>query len=198
MIKAIIFDMGGVILVNKVEKVYEKLAEMLKINYQDLKDLQQKHKEDILSGRMSSARFEELVKKEFKLNYGVIKKWREAYLAVMSVNEELLSLAKKLKKEYKIAVISNIPDLHAQINKERNIFSYFNPCLISCEIGLIKPQKEIFELSLKKLKLKANECIFIDDREEHLNIPKNMGFHIIYFKNNRKLIKDLKALGVTV
>ena len=65
--------------------------------------------------------------------------------------------------------------------------------MISCDIGLVKPQREIFDLVLEKLNLKASDCIFIDDREKHLAMPKEMGFQVIHFKSNQQLKNDLKT-----
>lgn len=145
---------------------------------------------------MSAQEFSEIVKTNFRLDIDVLNKWREAYYQVMPINKKLLDLVSNLKKNFKVAIISNVPELHAQINKERGLFSHFEPALISCDIGLIKPQQEIFDLVLEKLNLDAGECIFIDDRMEHLDIPKEMGFKIIHFKNNQQLKDDLKTLGI--
>jgi len=193
-IKAIIFDLGGVILKNTAEAVYEELARALSINFRDLKKLQNKYKDQMSKGEVSAQEFADTTKNNFNLQENVLLKWKEAYLKVMPINRELIGLVEKLKLKYQVGIISNVPELHAQINKERGIFSRFNPALISCEIGLIKPQKEIFDLALKLMKLKAEECIFIDDRTKHLEVPKNMGFKIIHYKNNGQLIKELKEL----
>lgn len=196
MIKAIIFDMGGVMLQNKVEAVYQKLAEILNISFDELKELQKQHKTEMLSGKMSSQEFAEIIKNNFGLEINVLEKWKEAYYQVMPVNNELIELVDKLKNNYKVAIISNVPELHAQINKDRGLFSHFELALISCDIGLIKPQKEIFALVLERLNLKASDCIFIDDREEHLAMPKEIGFQVIHFKDNQQLKNDLKSLGI--
>lgn len=62
----------------------------------------------------------------------------------------------------------------------------------------MKPEREIFELALRKLNLNAEECVLIDDRAEQLELPAQMGFKVIHFKSNGQLIADLKSLGVAV
>ncbi|MFC2143884.1 HAD-IA family hydrolase [Candidatus Aenigmatarchaeota archaeon] len=84
------------------------------------------------------------------------------------------------------------------MNKDRGIFSYFEPAILSCEIGMAKPHKEIFELALQKLGLKSEECVFIDDREEHLDTPKSMGFKVIHYKDSEQLIKGFRKLGICI
>jgi HAD superfamily hydrolase (TIGR01509 family) len=89
-----------------------------------------------------------------------------------------------------------VPDLYAKINRERDVFEPFDICILSCEVGLIKPQKEIFELAIRKLDLKPEECVLIDDREKYLSVPRDMGFRVIRYKGNKKLIEELKVIGV--
>ncbi|MBU0898821.1 MAG: HAD family phosphatase [Nanoarchaeota archaeon] len=196
MIKAIIFDLGGVILQNKVEDVIKKISERLNIDYDSLFYLYKKHKQNMSSGKMSAKQFADLIKTKFKLDTDVIQEWKKAYLETMPINEKMINIVKELKKNYKVAMVSNIPELHAQINKERGTFSYFNPTILSCEVHLTKPQKEIFKLTLRELKLNPKECVFIDDREENLSVPNEMGFYTVLFRNSEQLIKDLGKIGI--
>ena len=103
-----------------------------------------------------------------------------------------------MKKNYAVGLITDATDLSAKLNKEMGLYDHFDSTVISCEVGYKKPEKEIFLIALSKLKLPANECVFIDDREEHLNMPKELGFHVVHFKNNEQLINDLKNLGVSI
>ena len=116
----------------------------------------------------------------------------------MTTNLKLLEIIKKLRANYKIAVISNAIKLGQKIVKARNLWTNFDLSIVSCEVGMIKPEKEIFELALRKLTFPAEECIFIDDREEHLEMPTQMGFKVVHFKTNQQLIEDLKKFGVEV
>ena len=68
--------------------------------------------------------------------------------------------------------------------------------VFSFEVGYRKPEKEIFMIALEKLKLKPEECIFIDDREKFLQTPRELGFKVILFKNYTQFVKDLKERGV--
>ena len=150
----------------------------------------------MLTGKLSADGFAEIVKNSFKIKEDIVGKWREAYKEVMPVNHELIKLAEELKKNYKVAMISNVPELHAQVNKERGVFSHFEPALISCDLGIDKYDKRIYELMLEKLGLKAEEGVVMDDREKLLVIPKQMGFKTILYKNNKQLIEELRKKHV--
>ena len=69
---------------------------------------------------------------------------------------------------------------------------------MSYKIGIVKPQKGIFEHALKELKLSASECVFIDDDEKNITAAKSLGFKAIHFKNNKQLAEDLELLGIAV
>ncbi|MCC7552452.1 HAD-IA family hydrolase [Candidatus Micrarchaeota archaeon] len=152
----------------------------------------------MLTGKITINEFGKTIKTKFNLDINVIEKWKEAYLQVMPINYELLELVDKLKYDYKIGIISNLPKLHFEINKERDIFSHFDFAVLSCDVGFIKPQKEIFDLAIKKLNLTTEDCIFIDDRTEHLETPLKMGFQVINFKNNNQFIEELEKLGIKI
>lgn len=201
MIKAIVFDMGGVLLLNRIEEILEKVAERLEIDLNVLRDLRKEHVRKLSTGKESMENFARLLKEKTGLEIGedeIIKIWKSSYLEVMPVNEELVEIVKELKKKYVIGMISNLPDLHAEINIERNLFDLFEPCLLSCKVGFAKPDKEIFELMLQKLALKAEKCLFVDDRTQHLEAAKKLGFETIQFKNNKQLIEELKEKEIVM
>ena len=196
MIKAIIFDAGGVVFLDRIEAVDRKISEALGISYNDFADLKKPVYNGLLAGKLSVEEFAVNVQNHFRLGFDVLPAWKKTYLEVMSINTELLELVKKLKKNYKVAIISNAPKLHAELNNQRGAYSLFEPAIISCNVGFVKPDRKIFEIALQKLALKAEECIFIDDREEHLQVPKEMGFKVIHFKGNSQFVEELKKIGV--
>lgn len=199
MIKAILFDIGEVLLWNPFEEVFQKIADKLKIEINALNEFKLKHHPKLIIGEMSVDFFLEELKKEFNLEIKkkeVRKIYKDSYLEVRTLNEKLLEMIKKLKKKYQIGIISNIYDLCAKIDVERGFGVVFEPVILSCEVGLAKPEKEIFELVLKRLNLKADECVFIDNREENLDSPRKMGFKVIHFQNNKQLVDGFEKLGI--
>lgn len=201
MIKCIIFDMGGVILTKSIEPILTEIAQELKIPVDFLMQFRKAHKEELWDGKLSVSDIALAVKKEFSLSLAVdeiLAVWEKTYLKINALDKGALDLVKKLKKNYKVALISNLWDFHVQINRKRKLYDYFDPCVLSCKIGIHKPQKEIFELAIKKAKVKGEECVFIDDRAEYFSVAQSLGMKTIEFKNVKKLVVDLKALGVVI
>ncbi len=198
MIKAVIFDMGGVLIGNGIEKFYEKLAEKLGIDTDFFILFEKRYHEKMIRGELEAKGFIDMIKKEFNPEGDVLREWKEVYREARPVNGDLIQLIKRLKKGYSVSLISDSSDLNHDINNERGLYSYFESPVVSCDTGVTKSQREIFEIALEKLDLKPEECILIDDREEHLEIPKGMGFRTILFRNNRQLAEDLEKLGVQI
>ncbi|MFA5349017.1 MAG: HAD-IA family hydrolase [Candidatus Paceibacterota bacterium] len=198
MIKVIFFDLGDVLINNSFEQVLAEVARNLNIGYGDVNQINCEFKGKLMIGEMSVREVSSIIKDRLSLSLTVeeiYEAWEKSYEAVRIKNEELYSIVYKLKKKYVVGMISNIYDLMAKIDRERGILDDFNPCILSCDVGLQKPTKEIFELALKQTNLNANECIFIDNRLEHLISPTELGFHTILFEGNEKTIEALKELG---
>lgn len=199
MIKAIFFDEGDVIINNPFSKVLVEIAKNLDVAYEDVDKINKEYKNKILIGLVSVKDFCQIIKDRLNLSFSVAQIydiWGKSYQTIRNINRQLYDEAIKLKERYVIGMISNIYDLPAKIDRERGIFNIFDPCILSCEVGLQKPGKEIFELALKRVKLKADECVFIDNRAELLVAPKELGFHVILFENNAKTLEALNDLGV--
>jgi len=194
MIKAIIFDIGGVISTGKIELLLEKISEKLKINKDDLLTFFKAHKPELATGKMKFAQFHKLLKQKFNLKEDILLLWKKTYLDVFSLNPELLDYADSLRERYKTGVITNTIDFHSEINRERGLFKHFDETITSSDFGAAKPSREVFDEMLKRFNLKSEECVLIEDRLEHLEIPRQMGFNIIHFKNNNQFFKEIKKI----
>ena len=68
----------------------------------------------------------------------------------------------------------------------------FDGLLISGEVKLAKPSKEIYELAISKFKLIPEKTIFIDDRLENINTASSLGFNTVHLKNPYTIKEKLK------
>ena len=72
----------------------------------------------------------------------------------------------------------------------------FNAVIVSCDVGIRKPNPKIYKLVLKKLKLPAKNTVFIDNQKWNIKPAKKLGMNTILFKNNKQTLKELKKLKV--
>ena len=61
---------------------------------------------------------------------------------------------------------------------------FFDGVVVSCDLHIIKPDRRIYEYILGKYGLKADECLFIDDREENVRGAEKVGINAVRFENN--------------
>lgn len=105
-----------------------------------------------------------------------------------------IQLMKQLKEEgYKIYILSNIPeDSYQYFIEHNNIFADVDGGIYSYQDRLIKPDPAIFQLLLSRYDLKAQECLFIDDKEENTQAARQLGFHVITLRNPEEIKQKVR------
>lgn len=99
--------------------------------------------------------------------------------------ENLIAAVKKAG--YKIYILSNI-NSHFRDNAHKvDVLKLFDGTVFSSEIKHIKPEPEIYEYILKKYSLKAEECVFIDDRLINAQGAEKVGIKGYLFEGAEKL-----------
>jgi len=127
----------------------------------------------------------------------LVKMFHKAYRIGFKRNKELFKLAFKLKKQrYKIGILSDQLYLSADVLTPKKDMKKFDPVIVSCYVGLRKPDIKIYKLFIKKSKLKAEEIVFIDNRDWNLKPARKLGMKTILFKDNKQCFRELKKLGV--
>ncbi len=196
MIKAIIFDVGGVI--TKNVGGFKILAEQLNIDYDLIVKIWNENNAKLDTHKMTTEEFLNIVKTKSKIKSDIIGAWKNIYYNFIECDADVLKIIEKLKAKYRLAIISNATEFHSKLKLEKGVYSHFDVVVLSYQVGLAKPQKEIFEHALNKLKLNAGECIFIDDKIENIAAAKSLGFKAIHFKDAEQLASELKGLGVSI
>jgi epoxide hydrolase-like predicted phosphatase len=130
----------------------------------------------------------------FKLGISV-SEWREAIKSAELPDLELLAYIKVLKKKYKTAILSNANKgvLRRKIG-QKLIDSCFDVVIVSADVGLVKPDPEIYKLTMKRLGVEPEECIFIDDVKSFTEVGKSLGMKTVHFKNTMQFEKELVDL----
>jgi epoxide hydrolase-like predicted phosphatase len=113
-------------------------------------------------------------------------------------NDSLFDYIQTIKSRYKIGVLSNIAraGLFYEYfsSKDRSLFDEIT---LSSEVGLAKPDPVIFRYTSKKLGVKMNECIFVDDREKYCEAANEVGMQAILYQDFPQMKKDLEKILAT-
>jgi HAD superfamily hydrolase (TIGR01509 family) len=104
-------------------------------------------------------------------------------------------LIEKIKKNHNIVLFSNTSELTFNVVDEKlGLSKLFDYVICSFHLGYIKPEKEAFEGLLKKLNVKPNEVIFIDDSKINIISAEKIGIKSILFKDSEQLINNLDKI----
>jgi len=200
MIKTIIFDIGGVIL--NVDHM------IMCRNYEKYSDFSAKKIKDAIFKSGLKQRFEhgdytpkqvyEILKKELNLtiNFNMFK---DIWSDIFWLNDQIMPIIRKLKKTYKLALLSNTDMIHFNtIKRKFNFVKYFDVVVVSYTVKMMKPEQRIYEITLKKANTNANEALFIDDKEENVAGASKLGIKSIHFNNADRLVRKLRAIGIEI
>ena len=101
---------------------------------------------------------------------------------------------------YRVIVLSNMSKEYIDFLRKKPVYRHFDEEIISCEVGLVKPEREIYELLLTRYGLRPDETIFIDDRQENVDAAAELGITPFLFdrRNPEKSCEELKIkLGIS-
>jgi len=194
MIKTILFDFGDVFINLDKEGTNRKLKEM---NIEDLPESILAKNRDYEQGFVTSDEISEHYNTHFP-NLGkedFLDSWNSM---ILEFPEYRFRFIQKLarEKDYQLILLSNTNENHiSYIENNVPFFKEFKECFeafyLSHEMGLRKPHPEIFEYILKQHKLKAENCLFIDDTLENTEAAKKLGFHVWNIEPTREDVIDL-------
>lgn len=199
MIKAVIFDWGGVLLYNPSIGPKEYCAKKLRVNESKFIEIYDKYEPDFQKGKINESNFW----KKIYENLGIsIPKsnilWNNILEETYKNNDQVINIAKGLKKQgYKIGYLSNTEIPALDFFKKQN-YDFLDVLVFSCLEGYVKPEKEIYEIILNKLEVKPEEAIFIDDKEIHTEGAKKLGINTILFTNAENLTKELQDYNINL
>ena len=100
----------------------------------------------------------------------------------------MIEYIQSLKSSYKTALLSNAwKDLRHLLNNEWEISKIFDEIIVSAEVEVMKPDPQIYQITLERLNIDAHEAIFIDDFERNIKGAQRVGMHAVQFLNPEQI-----------
>ena len=146
----------------------------------------------------------ELTSKEFLsyLGYDFPEKTMEDYLKnYLTLDEEFRNFAEKYSNIYDFCLLSNdVLEWSEFLTDYYQINHYFKEKIVSGEVHMRKPDKEIFVYALEKLGCNATQCVFVDNSVNNLRVAEELGMKTILFNRDGveyvgNVVDDFGALG---
>ncbi len=195
-IRAVLFDLGGVIVRTEYQAPRQHLAERLGMEYDDLVkivfDSDSGYQASI--GAIPPEAHWDWVIKRLKRPASELESIRHEFFAGDIIDRTLLDFLRSLRGKYKTGLISNAwGDLREYLLREK-IDDAFDHMIISAEVGAVKPEAKIYQTALEQVGVKPKEMVFVDDFAVNIEGCEKVGIKGILFKDPDMTIRQLKAL----
>ena len=199
-VKAIIFDAYGTLFdVNSAaEKCKDKIGDKwepfanfwrtTQLEYTWLRSLMGRHKdfwqvtEDSLDKSMKAFDIDSSMKNELLNLYKILSPYKE-------VSETLKALK---EKKFKLAILSNgTPSLLNELVKSNNLNNLFDDIFSIEEVGVYKPDSKVYDIPVKKYKIKKDEIAFLSANTWDVSGGGNYGYQAIWVNRNNNIFDNL-------
>ncbi len=200
MIRCVISDLGKVIIFFDNNIFFGKISDYSPHSKEKIRELALAHFELVElfdKGEITPQDFHARViqKLEARIDFDT---FYSIYNDVFSLNPPVLQIMKRLKRNYRLIVLSNTDTMRfGFIKKKFPEILIFDEYVLSFEVGFMKPHPQIYKEALKKAGFQADECVFIDDREENIEAAAKLGINGIHLGPKPDLEAALKEAGLS-
>jgi len=195
-IRAVFFDLGGVLVRTEYQSPRQRLAERLGMEYDDLVHIvfDSPTAQQATVGELTAAEHWASVMKRLKRPASETQTIRDEFFAGDIVDRGLLDFLRSLRGKYKTGLISNaFDDLRPFIVREK-FDDAFDHMVISAEVGAAKPKAKIYQIALEQFGASPSEAVFVDDFFENIEGCEKIGIRGVHFKDPESAIQQVKAL----
>jgi epoxide hydrolase-like predicted phosphatase len=201
MIKAVIFDVGGVIVQSGARQGRRK--------WEDRLELSEWESEDIIfnsdmgnkaqNGEISDEELWKWARKRFELSDDAFAEFTIDFWADNKVDQEMMAMIRKLRPTYTTAIISNATDtLRQDLDERYHIDDAFDLIVCSAEEKVMKPDPAIYLNTLNRLQIKPSESVFVDDMEANTAAARELEMKAIHYTPAIDLTAELYKYGVLI
>ena len=190
-IKAIIFDLGGVITHGGYLGFLKHYCAdcFTPLGKKKILDLERQ----VNLGQITEKKFYQEIEKVFGVHMTPAQ-MHENIVRHMKADKGLVHMIPHIKKA-KVALFTNsLGHMAVEVLKKRHLSGkkFFDRVFVSTEMHMAKPDKKAYEYVLKQLKVKPQEALMVDDRLENITPARKIGMNGIVYKNSRQFAKELK------
>jgi len=199
-IRAIFFDVGGVLLTNAWDRAQRIAA--LEHFHLDEEEFHDRHEMVISSFERGKITLDEYLDRTvfYRTRPFTRDAFRDFMLSLSQPFPEVIEFAQKLSDsgKYFMGTINNESrELNYYRIEKCGLRQIFRLFVSSCFVGFRKPERDIYRLALEMTQIPAQACCFVDDRELNLECAAKLGMQTIEMQSLEQLRDDLGKLGVS-
>ena len=185
-IRFIYFDVGGVLV--DWSRAFETASAKFNLKVGDIGEVFDENHELITKGFLSPKQLWEKCIKRYSIkntgDYNFLGSWVSDYQPIQEMHELII----KIKPRYSIGLLSNIYKgmLPLLLKKEIIQNIHYEQIIFSCDVGMMKPNPDIYALAQKKAKVDSNDILLVDDRDNYLEGAKKAQWNTFLFNNKQR------------
>jgi HAD superfamily hydrolase (TIGR01509 family) len=199
-LRAIIFDIGRVLVRVDVSRAMSGLAQGVALSPQEIWSALEKDPRwpDWQEGRMSPRDWHLQVCKRLGVSLP-FEQFTEVWNRALDPNPiQDNTFLENLSKRYRLALLSNTDPIHvAHLESTYDFFQFFPTRIYSCSVGASKPNPLIYREALRASKVRAEEALYIDDIPAYVEAAQRLGMGGVTFQSPEQLKSALLELGIS-
>jgi HAD superfamily hydrolase (TIGR01509 family) len=195
-IRAVYFDLGGVIVRTGDREPRTKLAERLGMSYEELAKAVFENESSLRAslGTVSPQEHWVDVIQRLGLPLSEADSVRQEFFAGDTLDLDLINFLRSLRPKYRTGLLSNAWSDMREYLVGQKIDDAFDQLIISAEVGIMKPDVRIYRLALEKLGVAPAEAVFVDDSIVNIEGARAVGMYAIQFTRPDQTLEELKKL----
>lgn len=198
--KWLLVDIGDVLLLKNTDVSFtEQLAIELDIPIDLAREINKAHYTTMDVQYIPEEEFVRSLEKElgYKAPEDIYRYFLRAYEKRIKPNSTMQAFLDEVRAQgIRTAVLSNTIGIYQEAQERAGIskMNGFDPILYSWQLGIVKPNRDIFDVAIEKLGAEPGEIVFIDDKEEHLNGARSAGLKTVLFNGTENTITSLRKI----
>lgn len=196
-IRAVIWDMGGVLLRTCDRLPRAHLAESLGMSYEELDNFVFASETSKLAelGRVSEQDRWEEIARHFKLTPEELSRFRQAFWGGDRFDEELIHIIDQLRPAYCTGLLSNAwSEARKYVSQRSRLLDAFDISLFSAEVGMAKPDPRFYRLILERLEVEPSQAVFVDDALSNVEGARRVGMTAVRFHSPAQTLDELRKM----
>lgn len=195
----VIFDIGGVMITPSEKITPFILSQIFGIPLETALTIYGDFKEKIRIGDGSLRELIQILKTRYLTpadTRNVEQEYGRLYQTQAVINTAVKEIVQKVSERFTTVAFSNMVDIHMRYNQERGVFDHFREKYISSLTGKVKPSPEAFDHMLGQLQVSPQECVYIDEKTECIDMGIQLGMTCYLFDTAAQLDGYLRKIGV--
>ncbi len=184
MLKAIIFDWGGVLMRTVDDSGRRKWEERLGLPRYAVDQVVHSSRawRQAQSGVISDAAYWADVAEQLGLDPAALDAFRRDYFGGDALDQEMVRFIQALRPRFKTALLSNASPYLRELLDELDVVDLFDAVVISALVGVQKPDPAIYHIVLERLGLAPEQTLFVDDFIQNVEAARALGMQALHFR----------------